>query len=114
MFLKSFDRARESTTAPKKYRPDQSKKNESGQTIYIVAVALVVVLGMAALAVDVTFFYAAHSQAQKAADAAALAGAKAFVSSGFTPGSWATLPLVALKRLSAMVAPAWPIFRRWL
>jgi putative Flp pilus-assembly TadE/G-like protein len=51
-----------------------------------VAVALVVVLGMAALAVDVTFFYAAHSQAQKAADAAALAGAKAFVSSGFTSG----------------------------
>ena len=86
MFLTPFDRARESTTARKKYRPDQSKKNESGQTVFIVAVTLVVVLGMAALAVDVTFFYAAYSQAQKAADAAALPGAKAFVSTGFTSG----------------------------
>jgi hypothetical protein len=86
VFLKSFDGARESRTTPKRYPSDRSQTRQSGQTIFIVAVALVVVLGMAALAVDVTFFYAAHSQAQKAADAAALAGAKAFVSSGFTSG----------------------------
>ncbi|MGZ4732909.1 MAG: pilus assembly protein TadG-related protein, partial [Terriglobales bacterium] len=87
MFLKSFDWARESSIAPKRHRlPDRGQKGERGQTIFIVAVALVVVLGMAALAVDVTFFYTAHSQAQKAADAAALAGAKAFVTSGFTSG----------------------------
>ena len=86
MFFESCDRAGKSSIVPKKRRPDQSRGRERGQTIFIVAIALVVVLAMAALAVDVTFFYAAQSQAQKAADAAALAGAKAFVTSGFTSG----------------------------
>ncbi len=67
-------------------RSRSRQRKERGQTIFIVAVALVVALGMAAFAIDVTYFYIARSQAQKAADAAALAGAKAFVSSGFT--SW--------------------------
>lgn len=87
MFSGSFDQAHRSRVDPTKHRPQcRCNERERGQTIFIVAVALVVVLGMAALAVDVTFFYVAHSQAQTAADAAALAGAKAFVTSGFTSG----------------------------
>ena len=48
------------------------------------AVALVSLLGMAALAIDVTTLYVARGEMQRAADAAALAGAKAFVDSGVT------------------------------
>ena len=61
-------------------------RRERGVTILITAVAMVVMLAMAALAIDVVTLYVASSEAQKNADAAALAGAKAFVSSGFT--SW--------------------------
>src|SRR6266705_4315005 len=57
---------------------------ERGQTIVLVAVALVSLLGMAALAIDVTTLYVARGELQRAADAAALAGAKAFVDSGVT------------------------------
>src|SRR5712692_10818918 len=57
---------------------------ERGQTIVLVAVALVSLLGMAALAIDVVTLYVARSEMQRAADAAALAGAKAFVDSGVT------------------------------
>jgi hypothetical protein len=64
----------------------RNRKGERGVTIVITAVALVVMLAMAALAIDVVTLYVASGEAQKNADAAALAGAKAFVSSGFT--SW--------------------------
>jgi hypothetical protein len=61
-------------------------RRERGVTIVITAVALIVMLAMAALAIDVVTLYVASGEAQKNADAAALAGAKAFVSSGFTSG----------------------------
>src|SRR5450432_4908903 len=57
---------------------------ERGQTIAIVAAAMMGVLIMAALAIDLTTLYVAHGEIQRAADAAALAGAKAFVDSGVT------------------------------
>jgi hypothetical protein len=57
---------------------------ERGQTIVLVAVALISLLGMAALAIDVTTLYVARGEMQRAADAAALAGAKPFVDSGVT------------------------------
>ena len=60
------------------------RPRERGQTLVLVAVALVSLLGMAALAIDVTTLYVAHGELQRAADAAALAGAKAFVDSGVT------------------------------
>jgi Tfp pilus assembly protein PilX len=65
-------------------------RQERGITIFVVAVVIVAVLGMAALAIDLIALYVAHGQAQRAADAAALAGAKMFVSSGFTsnPSAW--------------------------
>jgi hypothetical protein len=46
--------------------------------------AIVLVLGMAALAIDVATLYLAKSEAQRAADAAALAAAKAFIVAAVT------------------------------
>lgn len=62
----------------------KGQSKEQGQTILMVAVSLFVIVGMAALAIDVVTLYNAHNQAQHAADAAALAGAKALVDSGLT------------------------------
>src|SRR5258708_24021638 len=59
-------------------------RREAGQTIALMAVAMVSILAMAALAIDLTTLYVAHGEIQRAADAAALAGAKAFVDSGVT------------------------------
>ena len=59
---------------------------ERGQTLLIVAAGLVVFLGLAALAVDLGFFFVARSEAQRAADAAALAGATLWANSGCTSG----------------------------
>ena len=47
---------------------------EHGQVAIVVALMLVVLLGFAALVVDVGLNWAARTQAQAAADAAALAG----------------------------------------
>jgi hypothetical protein len=59
-------------------------RRQRGQTIALVAVAILGFLAMAALAIDLTTLYVAHGEIQRAADAAALAGAKAFVDSGVT------------------------------
>ena len=53
-----------------------NRKNERGVTIVLVAFSLLALLGMAALAIDIATLYVAHGEAQRAADAAALAGAK--------------------------------------
>jgi len=50
----------------------------------LVAISMVSLLAIAALAVDLVSLYAARGEIQRAADAAALAGAKAFVDSGVT------------------------------
>jgi Putative Flp pilus-assembly TadE/G-like len=62
----------------------QNSRREAGQTIALMAVSMVSILAMAALAIDLTTLYVAHGEIQRAADAAALAGAKAFVDSGVT------------------------------
>jgi uncharacterized membrane protein len=49
------------------------RKNERGVTIVLVAVSLLALLGMAAIAIDIATLYVAHGEAQRAADAAALA-----------------------------------------
>jgi hypothetical protein len=67
-------------------RVETFRKAERGQTILITAIAMVAMLAMAVLAIDIVTLYVASGQAQKTADAAALAGAKVFVSSGFTSG----------------------------
>jgi len=61
-------------------------RRERGTTILIVAAGMISMLAMLALAIDVVSLYVAEGDAQRAADAAALAGAKVFVSSGFTSG----------------------------
>ena len=65
-------------------RPTRRTKRERGQTILLVAVSLVTLLGLAALAIDVVTLYMARAEAQRAADAAALAGAKMLVDTGLT------------------------------
>ena len=62
----------------------RQRPHEHGQTIILVAISLVSLLAMAALAIDIVTLYVARSEIQRAADAAALAGAKAVVDSGFT------------------------------
>ena len=57
---------------------------QQGQTILLVAISLVSLLAMAAIAIDVVTLYVARSEIQRAADAAALAGAKAIADSGIT------------------------------
>jgi Flp pilus assembly protein TadG len=52
-------------------------RNEKGQSIVITVVFLTVLLGMAALVLDVGSWYRAHRAAQSTADASALAGAQA-------------------------------------
>ncbi len=67
-----------------------SRKSERGVSVLMVALSMVALIAMAALSIDVAALYAARSEAQRAADAAALAGAKMFVSSGYTsnPTAW--------------------------
>jgi hypothetical protein len=60
------------------------RHHERGQTIILVAISLVSLLAMAALAIDIVTLYAARSEIQRAADAAALAAAKAIADSGIT------------------------------
>lgn len=62
------------------------RRRERGQTIVLVALCMAALVAVAALAIDVTTLYVARNEAEKAADTAALAGAKAFVSTGFTSG----------------------------
>jgi hypothetical protein len=63
---------------------NSKRKNERGVTILVVAFILFAMISMAALSVDLAELYVARGETQRAADAAALAGAKMFVTSGFT------------------------------
>jgi Flp pilus assembly protein TadG len=62
----------------------ESKRAERGAMLVLVAVTLVVLLAVAALAIDLGMLYVARNEAQRAADAAALAGAEVFITSGCT------------------------------
>src|SRR5579864_7895285 len=62
----------------------RQRRHEQGQTILLVAISMVSLLAMAALAIDIVTLYVARSEIQRAADAAALAAAKAIADSGFT------------------------------
>lgn len=54
-------------------------RSERGAVTVLVAVSMLAVLGFCALAIDMGMLYVAHNDAQRAADAAALAGASAFM-----------------------------------
>lgn len=51
-------------------------KNEDGQALVLVAIAMTVLIGLTALVIDVGTLYVTRSKLQNAADAAALAGAQ--------------------------------------
>jgi len=59
-----------------------------GQVLVILALGIVVLLGMAALAIDVGFIYTVRNELQRSADAGALAGASAFKDTG----RWSDVP----------------------
>jgi Putative Flp pilus-assembly TadE/G-like len=71
----------------------RERGTERGATLYIVAASLVVLLGLAGLAIDLAALYVGRSEAQRAADAAALAGADTFVTSGYSNGAVAASAL---------------------
>jgi Flp pilus assembly protein TadG len=64
-------------------------KSERGQTMVLTVVFLVVLMGCAALTLDVGVWYREQRQAQATADAAALAGAQALPASPSDAVSWA-------------------------
>jgi len=59
---------------------DTGKAGERGQALVIVVLALVAIVGMAAITIDIAGWYQKHHQAQVAADAAALAAAHCMAS----------------------------------
>jgi len=61
-----------------------TRKSERGVTLALVAASIVAMLGFAALSIDVASLYTASCEAQRAADAAALAGARWLSVSGLT------------------------------
>ncbi len=68
----------------------RTARSEQGVIILLVAVFMLFVVGaMAALAIDVVTLYTARSEAQLAADGAALAGARVLANSGMTSDSTA-------------------------
>jgi hypothetical protein len=69
----------------RRYHSHSNRKGEQGLIITLVAVFMTsVVVVMAALAIDVTTFYTARSEAQLAADGAALTAARVLANSGMT------------------------------
>lgn len=62
----------------------EERPNERGVSIVLISVGMVFVLGMAGLGVDLASLYVGRTQAQRAADAGALAGAQELVTAGCT------------------------------
>lgn len=60
------------------------RQREHGVTMALVAVAMVSIMAMAALSIDAVTLYLANAEAQRGADAAALAGARVLSLSGIT------------------------------
>jgi hypothetical protein len=85
---------------------NSTRKGEEGVVVLLVAMFLLFVVGaMAALAVDLVTFYTARSEAQQAADGAALAGARVLANSGMTSADPTdTLLTSSAKDLASTVA----------
>jgi Flp pilus assembly protein TadG len=65
-------------------RLQQTPHKERGVTMVLVAVAMIAMIAMAALSIDLVTLYLAREEAQRAADAAALAAARVLSLSGVT------------------------------
>jgi Putative Flp pilus-assembly TadE/G-like len=88
-------------------RNNAGGKNEQGVIITLVAVFVLFVVGaMAALSIDVVTLYTARSEAQLAADGAALAGARVLANSGMTsdPNAVSNLLMSNAQTLASTVA----------
>ena len=62
----------------------RARFSQSGSSLFIVASAMLALIGLCGLAIDLVSFYTGKSEAQRAADAGALAGATVFASTGCT------------------------------
>jgi Putative Flp pilus-assembly TadE/G-like len=85
-------------------RSTTSRSNDNGVSILIVAVSMVFILAMAGLGIDLASLYVGRNQAQRSADAAALAGATALVDQSCvtgTAGSGLSSACMALARQRA-------------
>lgn len=71
-------------------RQPAHRNKERGVTMALVAAAIVAIMAMAALSIDAVTLYLANAEAQRTADAAALAGAKVISVSGITGTTPAT------------------------
>src|SRR5208283_592373 len=60
------------------------RRDERGVTMILVALAMIAIIAMAALSIDVVTLYLDREEAQRAADAAALAAARVISVSGIT------------------------------
>ena len=77
----------------------QDRSRECGVTMVLVALSMVAIIAMAAMSIDLVTLYLAREEAQRAADAAALAAARVISVSGITgtanpstnPGYWADI-----------------------
>src|SRR5579863_4830558 len=67
-----------------RHRTPSSHLREHGITMVLVAISLVAIIAIAALSIDVITLYLARSEAQRSADAAALAAARVISISGIT------------------------------
>ena len=78
-------------------RRSKHRGSEAGVTMILVAVSMVAIVAMAALSIDVVTLYLARMEAQRSADAAALAAARVISLSGITgdpnntSGDWAQI-----------------------
>src|SRR5512139_69987 len=61
-------------------------RDEEGQIVLLVALVMVIVLGFAALAIDLGFFAETRRESQNDADAMALAGVQALAQRGLSAG----------------------------
>ncbi len=81
---------------PRSLAGGAANNNERGVTMVLVAVAMVAIVAMAALSIDIVTLYLAREEAQRSADAAALAAARVLSVSGITgdpsnsTGNWGT------------------------
>jgi len=64
------------------------KRRNRGQILVLFALSLVVLIGMAALGVDVGYMYSVRHDLQRCADAGALAGASRFINAPGETGQW--------------------------
>src|SRR5260370_20955886 len=82
----------------------QQKSRERGSSLFIVGAAMLMLIGLLGLSIDMVALYLGKSEGQRAADAAALAGAQEFVISGFTSGlvSQATVQTLATNQAVAV------------